>query len=545
MSGPSSPPAISVSGALDKLRAAATAAGVDAHAAAREGEALAAAVAESASRAHTAWGEQTGHTEAQAFFDAAHRGRRWRAAPTMLLSQLIMDGSAKAKKYAEALAEVSLAAQQLGEPTPRTAGNAAMAAAAQLAAVASPEPSVAHREPVEGSRGDLDLSAIDPLTSGAFPGFGTTHPVPADGRRSEGESSTGAVPNEPGAERASAAVEPADEPPAMPEPTEKPKTLAELLAELDALIGLRDVKAEIHRQVAVLRVEGLRQKAGLKSPTITRHLVFVGNPGTGKTTVARLVGGIYRALGLLSKGQLVEVDRSELVAGYLGQTAIKTAEVVASAAGGVLFIDEAYSLAGDQYGTEAVDTLVKEMEDRRDDLVLIVAGYPDPMAIFIAQNPGLSSRFRTTIEFDDYSDDELVEIFLGMAKAADYDISEECLRRYQMILNGTPRGPVFGNGRFARNLLEAAIGRHAWRLRDVAEPTVQQLRELIPSDLDDEESAPDQDPSTIFPVDQGPASVPKDDQEVVSVGDPSARAPAAPAAPVPVSDERAADEGTP
>ena len=146
--------------------------------------------------------------------------------------------------------------------------------------------------------------------------------------------------------------------------------------------------------------------------------MFVGNPGTGKTTVARLVGGIYRALGLLSKGQLVEVDRSELVAGYLGQTAMKTAEVVASAAGGVLFIDEAYSLAGDQYGTEAVDTLVKEMEDRRDDLVLIVAGYPDPMAIFIAQNPGLASRFRTTIEFADYSDAELVEIFVGLADRA-------------------------------------------------------------------------------------------------------------------------------
>ena len=234
-----------------------------------------------------------------------------------------------------------------------------------------------------------------------------------------------------GTQRASAAVEPADEPPAEPEPTEKPKTLAELLAEFDALIGLTRSR---RRSTARSRCCGSRAcgpKAGLRSPTITRHLVFVGNPGTGKTTVARLVGGIYRALGLLSKGQLIEVDRSELVAGYLGQTAMKTADVVTSAAGGVLFIDEAYSLAGDQYGQEAVDTLVKEMEDRRDDLVLIVAGYPDPMAIFIAQNPGLASRFRTTIEFADYSDAELVEIFLGMAEAADYDMGDECLPRFR------------------------------------------------------------------------------------------------------------------
>ena len=199
---------------------------------------------------------------------------------------------------------------------------------------------------------------------------------------------------------------PSPEPPEEPEVP--PKTLEELLAELDALVGLEAVKGEIHRQVAVLKIEAKREAAGLKVPTITRHLVFVGNPGTGKTTVARLVAGIYRALGLLTKGQLVEVDRSELVAGYLGQTAMKTADVVKSAVGGVLFIDEAYSLAGDQYGTEAVDTLVKEMEDRRDDLVVIVAGYPEPMAFFIAQNPGLASRFRTTIEFADYSDDELV-----------------------------------------------------------------------------------------------------------------------------------------
>jgi len=278
-----------------------------------------------------------------------------------------------------------------------------------------------------------------------------------------------------GADQAVPVAQAPEQPPA--------RSLEELLAELDGLTGLTRVKAEIHRQTAILRVEKLRAEAGLATPTITRHLVFVGNPGTGKTTVARLVSGIYRALGLLAKGQLVEVDRSELVAGYLGQTAIKTADVVASAIGGVLFVDEAYSLAGDQYGQEAIDTLVKEMEDHRDDLVVVVAGYPGPMAEFIDANPGLASRFRTTITFEDYTDDELVEIFRGMADTSDYTAGSEVLDRFRELLATVPRNETFGNGRYARNVLEEAIGRHAWRLRDVAEPTPEQLRELEAEDL--------------------------------------------------------------
>jgi SpoVK/Ycf46/Vps4 family AAA+-type ATPase len=257
------------------------------------------------------------------------------------------------------------------------------------------------------------------------------------------------------------------------------------MAELDELIGLAAVKKEIHRQVALLKIEAKREKAGLKSAALTRHLVFVGNPGTGKTTVARLVGGIYRALGLLAKGQLVEVDRSELVAGYLGQTAQKTVEIVKSALGGVLFIDEAYTLKGDQYAQEAVDTIVKEMEDHRDDLVVIVAGYPEPMAEFIEQNPGLASRFRTTITFEDYTDDEITDILKSLAAKNDYDLATEAVTRFREILAATPRGDGFGNGRFARNTLEEAIGRHAWRLRDEEDPSLEQLRTIARIDLED------------------------------------------------------------
>ncbi len=458
-----STPTMTLDQALEKLAAVATSAGIRAQIARSEGAALAAAVAESAPGAPADWAVAVGGGTTQDVLDSATRGRRWRAAPTATLGTLVAQGSSFGVPYARALADVVSAACGLGEPTMRVVGNASVAAAAQLTAAGVPAAPTLTPATRTG----------DWLTSTSYPAASSTTDSPRQ-------------PLEPDRQLTRSAFEKAAGPAAAPEPVKR-KSIDELLAQLDALIGLERVKREIHRQVEILRVEKLRTEAGMKSATITRHLVFTGNPGTGKTTVARLVSGIYASMELLSQGQLIEVDRSELVAGYLGQTAVKTSEVVAKAAGGVLFIDEAYSLTGDQYGTEAVDTLVKEMEDRRDDLVVIVAGYPAPMEAFIAANPGLASRFRTTIEFDDYSDDELVKILTLLAQSSDYELTPEALAHFRELLAVTTRSSTFGNGRFARNTLEAAIGAHAWRLRDVEKPTNEQLRQLLPQDLDQDE----------------------------------------------------------
>ena len=475
--------------ALDALVAAARAAGLDEATARAEGEAVAATVSERSRGAFVTWAQQTGRAGgAEDFFVAAKQGNRFRAGPTPLMHQLLLEKSPAAADYASAISEVALAGSRLGEPGPDAVGAATSVTTAQLGGGAS-----ATLAPSTSGAGAFDLPQRQPAPGVGDEMLDQVRRVGEQVRRQLGALNDPATPDPDGGvgeltstttgDAQTQAAEP-DTPVVEDEKPEEPtKSVEELLAELDALIGLKTVKGEIHRQAAVLRVEGLRKKAGLESPTITRHLVFNGNPGTGKTTVARLVAGIYRALGLLSKGQLVEVDRSELVAGYLGQTAAKTAEVVKSAEGGVLFIDEAYSLSGDQYGKVAIDTLVKEMEDKRNDLVVIVAGYPLPMAVFISENPGLESRFRTTIDFDDYTEDELVGIFSLMVSGADYDADEPVQTRLREILADAPRGSSFGNARFVRNLMEAAIGHHAWRLRDVEEPTLEQLRTLAPEDL--------------------------------------------------------------
>lgn len=238
--------------------------------------------------------------------------------------------------------------------------------------------------------------------------------------------------------------------------------------ELNSLIGLKNVKSEINEIANFAKVQKIRKEKNLPLTSMSYHLVFTGNPGTGKTTVARLVAKIYKHLGIVSKGQLVEADSSDLVAGYVGQTAIKTRELVKKAIGGVLFIDEAYTITENEqgYGQEAVDTLLKLMEDYRDDLVVIVAGYPDLMEKFINSNPGLKSRFNRYIQFEDYNCEELYDIFKLLCNENKYVISEDAKNEIKKCLEyiKDESGKDFGNGRDVRNYFESVISKQATRL---------------------------------------------------------------------------------
>jgi SpoVK/Ycf46/Vps4 family AAA+-type ATPase len=265
--------------------------------------------------------------------------------------------------------------------------------------------------------------------------------------------------------------------------------LEQLLAELADLVGLDGVKREVETLVRLHQMAERRGAAGLPSPPLSRHLVFTGAPGTGKTTVARLYGRILAALGVLRKGQMVEVARPDLVAAVIGGTAIKTAERFEQALGGVLFIDEAYALAagtgggGPDFGREAIDTLVKLMEDHRDDVVVVVAGYTNDMRQFLAANPGLSSRFSRTIDFADYSSAELVTIVEGLGQIHDYQLEFETRSALHAYFTALPRDSSFGNGRTARKVFEEMVGRQAYRLADDDSASAAMLTRLLPEDL--------------------------------------------------------------
>jgi SpoVK/Ycf46/Vps4 family AAA+-type ATPase len=252
------------------------------------------------------------------------------------------------------------------------------------------------------------------------------------------------------------------------------------------MIGLEEVKKEIKQLVNLIQVAQLREKAGLKQPQVSLHLVFAGSPGTGKTTVARLIGEIYKSLGLLKGGHLVEVDRGDLVGQHIGSTAIKTKAVLERALDGVLFIDEAYSLSTNaqyDFGAEAIETVLKFMEDYRDRIVVIAAGYSEQMDEFLSSNPGLSSRFKTLVKFADYKNEELLRIFQNMAESNDYMLEPHTHDSFLQICEIVRYEDGFANGRTVRNLFEKVMVAHAERILLMENPTTLDLKSISDADL--------------------------------------------------------------
>ena len=261
------------------------------------------------------------------------------------------------------------------------------------------------------------------------------------------------------------------------------------MEELNSLIGLEEVKAEVRSLANIVKVQKEREAQGLKNTPITYHCVFSGSPGTGKTTVARILARIYKDLGVLKSGHLVETDRSGLVGEYVGQTAPKTNALIDSALGGVLFIDEAYALTenkGNDYGSEAIATLLKRMEDNRDNLVVIVAGYKDEMKRFVDSNPGLRSRFTRFIDFPDYTGEELYKIYLMRSNKYGYklDADADALLQEQLNKAVEHKNRYFGNGRYVRNLFESCVTHQATRLSAISNPSVEQLQQLTKEDVE-------------------------------------------------------------
>ncbi|MEV6652521.1 right-handed parallel beta-helix repeat-containing protein [Streptomyces sp. NPDC051219] len=265
------------------------------------------------------------------------------------------------------------------------------------------------------------------------------------------------------------------------------RTSKTVLGELDTLVGLESVKREVRALTDMIEVGRRRQEAGLKAASVRRHLVFTGSPGTGKTTVARLYGEILASLGVLERGHLVEVSRVDLVGEHIGSTAIRTQEAFDRARGGVLFIDEAYALSpedsGRDFGREAIDTLVKLMEDHREAVVVIVAGYTAEMERFLSVNPGVASRFSRTIRFGDYAPEELLRIVEQQAEEHEYRLGSGAAEALLKYFTALPKGPAFGNGRTARQTFESMVERHAGRVAQLTEPSTDELTLLYPEDL--------------------------------------------------------------